>query len=70
MERIYKIFRKDDKGMKMIITSECEECIHSILDESNKAKIKIYCSIKNKTYYYGQCIPCEFKDIIKVNKGV
>ena len=56
--------------MKMIITSECEECIHSMLDESNKAKIKIYCSIKNKTYYYGQCIPCEYKEIIKVNKGV
>jgi hypothetical protein len=51
--------------MKMIITSECENCIHSKLDESDKAKIKIYCAIKNKTYYFGQCVPCEYKEEIK-----
>lgn len=50
----------------MIITSECEKCIHSIIDESNKAWIKIYCTAKDKTYYWGQCIPCD--KIIK--KGV
>lgn len=47
----------------MIITSECEKCIHSIIDETNKAKIKIYCDIKDKTYYFGQCIPCECKEL-------
>ncbi len=49
----------------MIITSECEKCIHSSLDESNKAKLKIYCQIKDKTYYWGQCIPCGYKEIKK-----
>ena len=46
----------------MIITSECEKCIHSVLDESNKAKIKIYCKVKDKTYHWGQCIPCDHKE--------
>ncbi len=45
----------------MILTSECKDCIHSSIDESNKAKIKIYCNLKNRTYYWGQCIPCEDK---------
>lgn len=52
--------------MNMIITSECEKCIHSSIDEKDKAKIKIYCNIKNKTYYWGQCIPCDF---IEIKKG-
>lgn len=47
----------------MIITSECEQCTHSILDESDKAKLKIYCQIKDKIYYWGQCIPCDYKEL-------
>lgn len=46
----------------MIITSECEKCVHSQINEEDKSKIKIYCKIKNKSYYYGQCIPCEFRE--------
>lgn len=46
----------------MILTSECEQCLHSTLDESNKAKIMVYCNIKEKWYIYGKCIPCEFKE--------
>lgn len=46
----------------MIITSECEECIHSIINEEDKARVKIYCKVKDKTYYWGQCIPCEHKE--------
>ena len=49
--------------MQMVITSECEKCIHSIMDETDKAKIKIYCKIKNKSYYFGQCVPCEYKEL-------
>lgn len=47
--------------MKMILTSECEECEYGIVDESNKARIKVKCKNKNKEYHYGQCIPCEDK---------
>lgn len=47
----------------MIVTSECEQCAHSVLDESNKAKIKIYCKVKDKTYHWGQCIPCSYKEL-------
>lgn len=47
----------------MILTSECEQCIHSIISEENKAKVKVYCSSKDKTYYWGQCIPCDYREV-------
>lgn len=47
--------------MNMILTSECEECDNGIIDESNKAKVKVICLKKNKEYYYGQCISCDDK---------
>ncbi len=53
--------------MNMIITSECEKCIYSTINEENKAQIKIYCSAKDKTYYYGQCIPCELRKVREKN---
>lgn len=46
-----------------IITSECEQCIHSTINEIDKAHIKVYCNIKNKTYYWGQSIQCEYKEM-------
>lgn len=45
----------------MILTSECENCIYGIIDESNKEKIKVKCTHKDKEYYYGQRIPCDNK---------
>ena len=50
---------------KMICTSECEECTNCILDDSNKAKIKIHCNFKNKDFYFGQMIPCDNKSVVK-----
>lgn len=47
--------------MSMIITSECESCVYGNVDDSDKAKVMIYCKAKDKTYYYGQYIPCEIK---------
>lgn len=52
----------------MILTSECEQCIHSTINEEDKARVKVYCSVKNKTYYWGQCIPCEYKENRKEDK--
>lgn len=49
----------------MIITSECEHCKYGIIDDSNKARIMVYCSYRDKKYFYGQCIPCEDKENIK-----
>lgn len=51
--------------MDIIVTSECEKCIHSVLDESDKSKVKIYCKVKDKVYYWGQCIPCGYKEFKK-----
>lgn len=43
----------------MILTSECEECTYGIIDDNDKARIKVKCTYKDKEYYYGQCVPCE-----------
>lgn len=43
----------------MVLTSECEKCIYSIIDDKNKSCIKIFCKDKKKSYYFGQYIPCE-----------
>lgn len=50
--------------MQMILTSECEQCKHSYIEETDKAHVKVHCNIKGRTYYYGQCIPCEFQEFI------
>lgn len=55
--------------MQMINTSECEECIHSMLNDEDKAKIYIYCIMKNKKYFYGQCVPCEYKELRKIEES-
>lgn len=47
--------------MAMIITSECEYCKYGKLDETDKANIKVHCAARNKTYSYGQRIPCDDK---------
>jgi len=46
--------------MSTILSTECEKCAYGTVNEISKAKIKIHCSIKNKEYYYGQYIPCEY----------
>ena len=45
--------------MNMINTNECEHCQYGKVDNSNKAKVIVYCSVKNKKYIYGQCVPCD-----------
>ncbi len=49
--------------MNMIIAGEeCKDCIHGVVDEESKKVIKTYCRLRDKTYYYGQCIACEDKE--------
>ena len=49
-------------NMNMIITSECEECRYGSIDDTNKARVMVHCSYRDKYYFYGQCIPCEDKE--------
>ena len=52
----------------MIIAGEkCEKCKFGTLDESNRAKIMVYCANKEKWYIYGACIPCE--DFLKDDRA-
>ncbi len=44
---------------EVIITNKCESCIYGSIIEESKAKIKVYCSNKEKEYYYGACIQCD-----------
>ena len=51
----------------IIVGKECEDCIYSTIDESNKAKIMVGCSIKNKEYIWGMCIPCEYREVKNIH---
>lgn len=46
--------------MVTIITSECVKCPHGTLDDSVKSRVKVHCDYKNKDYYYGQYVPCDY----------
>lgn len=45
----------------IIAGKECEDCGRAVIDESNKAKIIVYCAARDKYYIWGACIPCEDK---------
>ena len=45
----------------IVVGEECKDCIQSTIDDTDKSKILVYCGAKDKTYYYGQYIPCELK---------
>lgn len=47
---------------KIICTSECEDCKKGTLDDSNKARLKIYCAVKDKNLYFGQMVQCGYKE--------
>jgi len=51
-----------DMAEKLILTSECEKCAHSTINETDKSKITIYCDVKDRTYVWGQYIACEYKE--------
>jgi hypothetical protein len=44
---------------KTINSSKCETCKYGTIDESNKARIIVECSLKEKKYCYGQYISCD-----------
>lgn len=50
--------------MSMIITSECEYCKHGEVFKDGKIE-KVKCNYRDKVYFFGQCIPCETKEIRK-----
>ena len=43
----------------VIITSECEDCRYGEVREESKARIRVFCSYKDKMYWYGQCVQCD-----------
>lgn len=49
----------------IIVGKDCEKCIHGTIDDSSKSKTIIKCTARNKSYIWGQSIPCENKRVIK-----
>lgn len=48
---------------KIIIAGkDCEDCRYSDIVDESKSEVYIFCGIKNKRYFYGQCIPCDLKE--------
>ena len=46
----------------IIVGAECKDCKHFKNSNNNN---KVICLARNKTYYYGQCVPCDDKEKIK-----
>lgn len=48
--------------MKFIIAGqECNGCKYSLVFEDDNGRLKAYCELRDKEYYYGARIPCEDK---------
>lgn len=52
------------KNNEMIIVGDdCDDCKYFEKDSSNNNRIM--CKARKRKYYYGQCIPCEDKEVEK-----
>lgn len=50
----------------IICGKDCEDCIHNTaIDDENPGRIKVYCDYSNRWRWFGQCIPCENKEVKK-----
>ncbi len=47
--------------METINTAQGEKCPHETVNDDDKSKVMVYCDIKDKTYYFGQRIVCDYK---------
>lgn len=45
----------------IVAGEDCEKCFYGTIDNSNKSKIVVNCSYKNKKYIWGQYVPCDDK---------
>lgn len=49
--------------MSMIICGkDCVDCIYVSNNSDNKGHERVYCSFRNRSYYYGQSINCDDKE--------
>ncbi len=51
--------------MMIIAGADCKDCVYSTINDRDVSRIKVVCGAKGKEYYYGQCIPCDFKEVKK-----
>lgn len=50
----------------IIVGKDCENCKFCTINDRDRSRVKVHCAVRDKDYYYGQCIPCE--DKVKVKK--
>lgn len=43
----------------MVTTDKCETCKYGCIDKTDKAKWIVKCKARDKTYIYGQRVPCD-----------
>lgn len=54
----------------IIVGKDCDDCRYCVyINEESRKNIKVYCTIKEKEYRYGQCIPCELKTKKEINNN-
>lgn len=52
----------------IIAGEKCETCQSGIIEEESKSRILVHCTSKEKTYLWGQCIPCDEYKKIKIER--
>ena len=43
----------------VILTNQCENCRYGTVIEESKSVIKVYCSNKERRFFWGQYIQCD-----------
>lgn len=55
-------------GDVIIAGEKCESCQYGTVEEQSKARVLAHCSIKEKAYLWGQCIPCDEYKKVKIER--
>lgn len=53
----------------IIVGKDCEDCTFCTINDRDRSRVKVHCAVRDKDYYYGQCIPCEDKVKVKKNES-
>ena len=56
-----------NNGDMIIVGNDCEECRYCTILEESKGRVKVSCGYRDgKQFYWGQCIPCEYREVKKL----
>lgn len=49
----------------VICGPDCEDCSYASIFDNELGRTRVYCSARDKEYYYGTRIPCEEREVYR-----